>query len=378
MFHPPEPRDHLNTIYKGVPWHWRGHVSQDQYQGVMLGYALAYEATSAPDIKAMIRDDVVTFVEQLMRETPTTVRVKIGDQTAWSVDIELQYTVFSRSETASGEPEVRIDMDDLGNIEIWGFQEFDPEFIHRALEKIPLLGLISPNLDIPRSGSAIMLASFFQVALHVTRDIPAYAERRQAMAEFYAARIDRWLDLAAHPLGHIRQPCGGAYFSFNVQFQPLYNLIRLETDAAVAHRVRQEILDQRFWPEVADHKNVFFAYIYAAAQAGVTDVQSIIAAHNHQLMRFPTAPRASVPWDVSDLYPASEHCANQSSLAVDLNHRTIADFAWQRHPWQLSSPGEPLTLFPGVDYLVAYWLGRYEGYLPDDAANTCLRWRPRP
>jgi hypothetical protein len=29
-----------------------------------------------------------------------------------------------------------------------------------------------------------------------------------------------------------------------------------------------------------------------------------------------------------------------------------------------------------VDYLVAYWLGRYYGHLTDDAPGTCLRWAP--
>ena len=284
---------------------------------------------------------------------------------------------FTQSESESGKPELHIDIADLGDVETRGFQAFDPVIINRIINRIPLLGFILGNIDIPRSGDAIMLASFFRVALQVTEDEPAYARRRQAIAQHYNANIDRWLDLAANPLGHVRQDCGGAYFSFNVQFQPMYNLVRLEPNTAVAGRIREEVLNQQLWSDVANHKNVFFAYIYAAAQPKFEAVKPVVNQHNRQLSLFPAAPRISRPVDVSDLYPASEACENQSRIAIDMNHRTIEDFTWQRQPWQLSSKGERQTIYPGVDYMVAYWLGRYEGFLSDDAPGTCLRWRQR-
>ena len=94
MFQPPEDRDHLNVLYKGERWHWRGRVSQDQYQGLLLGYSLAYDATSDARIKALIREDVVKFVEQLMRETDTTIHVKVGDRLELPIDLTMQYTIL--------------------------------------------------------------------------------------------------------------------------------------------------------------------------------------------------------------------------------------------------------------------------------------------
>ena len=54
-----------------------------------------------------------------------------------------------------------------------------------------------------------------------------------------------------------------------------------------------------------------------------------------------------------------------------------SDFLWQHHPFALAIPNpEPRLVYAGADYLLAYWLGRYYGYLPDDAPDTCLQWDP--
>ena len=34
----------VGVTYEGAQYDYIGHISRDQYQGVMLGYALAYEA----------------------------------------------------------------------------------------------------------------------------------------------------------------------------------------------------------------------------------------------------------------------------------------------------------------------------------------------
>jgi len=40
------------------------------------------------------------------------------------------------------------------------------------------------------------------------------------------------------------------------------------------------------------------------------------------------------------------------------------------------APAEPRLVYSGADYLLAYWLGRANGYLDDDAPGTCTRWEP--
>jgi hypothetical protein len=61
--------------------------------------------------------------------------------------------------------------------------------------------------------------------------------------------------------------------------------------------------------------------------------------------------------------------------AVDVGERCTADFIWQSKPWELYCEGDPHVVYPGVDFLVAYWMGRRHGFLADDAPGRCLAWR---
>mgnify|MGYP000458777045 CR=1 FL=1 len=53
------------TLQAGRGTEWEDLV-RDQYQGVMLGYALAYEALGeeGEDTRALIREDVVELIEE--------------------------------------------------------------------------------------------------------------------------------------------------------------------------------------------------------------------------------------------------------------------------------------------------------------------------
>ena len=40
---------------------------------------------------------------------------------------------------------------------------------------------------------------------------------------------------------------------------------------------------------------------------------------------------------------------------------------WQKSPYNPTCPGGPGTeVYPGVDYLVAYWMGRHYGFFDAD------------
>ena len=69
-------------------------------------------------------------------------------------------------------------------------------------------------------------------------------------------------------------------------------------------------------------------------------------------------------------------CTDQvaHTTAVDVGDRPVGDFLWQRHPWGLFEAGDLSQTEPGVDYLVAYWMGRRHGFITDDAQGHCLRW----
>ncbi len=126
---------------------------------------------------------------------------------------------------------------------------------------------------------------------------------------------------------------------------------------------------------VANDKNVWFANIYAAnAPAGSNIAPGAISMGNEQLAQFGAAPRVHVP--VTNSLPADPSCPGNALEAIDVGPRVIGDFTWQRGPWQESDPGNTSDVYPGVDYLAAYWLGRQAGYLTDDTPTECTRWSP--
>ena len=68
--------------------------------------------------------------------------------------------------------------------------------------------------------------------------------------------------------------------------------------------------------------------------------------------------------------------ADTATLAVDVRDRVVEDFLWQRGPWRLQDGGNAAEVYPGVDFLAAYWAARANGFVADDSAGSCARWAP--
>jgi hypothetical protein len=120
---------------------------------------------------------------------------------------------------------------------------------------------------------------------------------------------------------------------------------------------------------------VWFAYIYAAnAPANSTSAAPAVTMGNTQLAEFQAAPRVHAA--VTNTLPADPNCTGQALDAIDISQRIINDFDWQRGSWQETDAGNPNEVYPGVDYLAAYWLGRQAGFLTDDTPTECTRWLP--
>lgn len=355
-------RAHRSTL-GGASYRWLGDTSRDQYQGVVLGLALAHDAIEDGQVRDLIRGDLVTLARELMKERRLTVRVRVrvlGVSTVIKLKLKLRYVVLNAAEPL----EVFIDLDDLDASRFTGLQEFMPE-----VAGIPLF---------KRAGSAIMLTSIFHAALHVTEGAAGWEAAHQELLGFYNARADAWLRVADDYTYPEANDCYRSYFALNINFEPAYNVVSLGQDPARQGRFVRDVLLGRMWPIVDDHKNVFFSYIAAASRGGDLDDywSDVVLRANDQLAQFPDAPRVDVPNDVSGLYPPNPSCPGQSSIPIEVGHRNAADFLWQRSPFGLSTTGNVAKVFPGVDYLAAYWLGRRHGFLEDDSPGTRTRWRP--
>jgi hypothetical protein len=340
----------------------------------MFGLALAYDALTSADepTRELLRKDAVTIAKELMKERTLPVDLTINGGVSLKTNVTGRYMVVSPREMKNGAIQLRVNTGKLDDSEMYGFQEFYPNLAD-LVRQMPGLGW-APSIE--RASSAIMLTSFFRVALHVTEGVAAYAKDRTDLEGFYAQHAGEWLSVAKK--WKEGTGCGGNYYANNIAMMPLYNLARLETNATMQSLVRDDILGGSMWPAFEKTKNVFFAFIYAGVTPGAPS--AVVTSASTQLAQFPPAPRVFVGTDLreSPKYPSRhDGCADQVAHddAIDVGDRVVGDFMWQRHPWGLHAGGDVHQTQPGVDYLVAYFMGRAHGLVPDDTDGTCLAWQ---
>ncbi len=360
------PEEVHTAVVDGSPWRWRGDISRDQYQGAFLGYSLAYDVVQDESLRALIRNDVVNTIEQLMSHETRPLTVTING-VPLTLDLGLEGVIYTDDEGPSG-IDVTVSpfsFTDVGLVTFWP----NPA---TQLRQIPGLGFLP---DMPFAGQAIQLGGMFRVALQVTENVPSFAARRAAIQAYYDAHFDEWANIGAK-YGVGGDNCGSAYHGKNIAFTPAFNWLRLETDPARKQRLRDTVLRDALWNTVADHKNVWFAFIYAAEAEPSSAVSAVAAAHAAQLAEFPDAPNLERGRDLRDSYPLDTNCTDEpmSTIAIDVGDRVPSVFMWERHPWKLVGPNNPRFVFPGHDFLIAYWMGRRFGFLDEDTPNTCLVW----
>lgn len=375
-------RCHCGVTYEGTQYDYIGHISRDQYQGVMLGYALAYEALGEKeeDTRELIRQDVVELVQELMKERTVPTKVTFNGTGVGPFDITMRFTVLNSAEMDNGAVNLIVDTNNYDDSEMYGFQEFMPN-LALILKQVPVLSALVPN-TVPRAGSGVMLASFFNVAFMVTDGVDAYETQRSEMEAFYegntefGGNINDWIPIMSG--WSYSNNCGSSYYANNIVMEPMYNLARLEIDPGRRGIIRSNVLQARMWEEFDTTKNSFFAFIYSACMPG--SAASVHEEAETQLAQFPPPPRVKVAVDLTTdpkYLPHQDGCENQTDHggAVDVGERVVSDFIWQRHPWGLLDNGNPAQTYPGIDYLVAYWMGRQHGYIDDDTAGRCTAWR---
>jgi hypothetical protein len=368
-----------NVAYNGGTYDYVGHVSRDQYQGIMMGYAIAYEALGDidEDTRAIIRGDVVALVKELMKDRSVPVALTYKGIALPVKTVTMRFAVMDPALlTASGAVTVILDPTDGHSAELDGVQEFTPDLGDIAKQ------IVSIAPSIPRPSSAIMLASFFRDALLVTDGIAASKTDHDAILSYYTTHsgtggnITDWLNIIKQ--WSYTDDCGDSYFSNNITMEPMYNLARLEDDPGRQVIIQQQVLNALLWPAYVNTKNSFFSFIYASNYASAA--ASVPTSAATQLAQFPAPPRiVHAVNDTANPAYASLDSACPGEVAhttsVDVGDRVVGDFLWQREPWTLTGGADVSQTYPGVDYLVAYWMGRHHGFITDDTPNECLVWK---
>ena len=245
----------------------------------------------------------------------------------------------------------------------------------QVLRQVPLLSWLPA---IPRDGSTIMLGAFFRMAIMMAGDDPAMAQAKTELTSYYDANADAWLDVSEKwALGG---SCGSGYFGNHIAYIMAYVYATLEPSPARRARIAETIFDQKMWKALEGHKNPYFAFLWGGTRS--SPAPGAIAAAAAQLSQFGPGPRVNAPRNELANYPQDSQCTFNGqpqaakTTAVDVGVRVVDDFIWQRDPWGLYADGNALEVFPGVDYLAAYWAGRRHGFLADDRPGVCARFGP--
>jgi hypothetical protein len=365
---------HCNVSYDGQTYNWMGYISRDQNTGVMLGYYLAYLASPDEATRALIRKDVVALVTELMKVRKAVPTSVVLDGLPIDKPLDLENVVLAPSEMIGGKVQVQLSTSNTSDATIRGMREFLPDFGTLVQQ---VLGVAVP---VPRASTAIMLGAFFQMGLLVTDGVPGMEAVHKQIADYYAAHADGWLTIAAG--WKFTANCGNGYFANHIAFIMAYVYALEESNPSFAPRIHDTVLNSLMYGALKGHKNPYLTFLWGATRS--PPAQADIDAAVTQLAGFQPGPRIHVARDLTaaaKYMPHDATCTNPiecdtATLATDVADRAIDGFLWQRSPWVLKDDGNPIELFPGVDYLAAYWVGRRYGFVSDDGAGTCTRYAP--
>lgn len=154
-----------------------------------------------------------------------------------------------------------------------------------------------------------------------------------------------------------------SYYPNNLHWTTYYVLASLESNADLRTHYIESL--RQLWAQSRHHLNAYFAALYMSAGSELFDP---IARATLQgcLGLFPVTPRWDDRVDFSNRKDLDVTVASNSTWAkypLPVSERVPTDFLWQRSPCLLSGGTDAPLAFPGIDYLLPYWIGRHCGVI---------------
>jgi hypothetical protein len=158
-------------------------------------------------------------------------------------------------------------------------------------------------------------------------------------------RLTHWTYLSALLTGKRVNP--------NMAYLALYPLLRLEKDQEIVRELRKG--GRRMWSRVSEDHNVFFSFVHAAV---VGDPDEAKENGRKALLEFPDSKLAVV----------TRKNEPKSGPITSLNLRPYvsAGTLWVGDPRGVVGHLVGDMEIAGIDYLIAYWLGRYHDFIGED------------
>ena len=188
-----------------------------------------------------------------------------------------------------------------------------------------------------------------------------------------------------------------AYYTINVVTLAMYNMINLESDPTLRN-IYVDSYVRSVYDVVRYHRNAFQNFIYMNVTGlGRSDPEAVMIIKDSldALQRYAEAHYPSCreevynSWwsdyeDIVDpisiqvtevmssplmqMNPLASHTSFEvhAKYALPVDRRAAGSFIWQNSPFELDSRSDhPKHCYGGVDFTLAYWMGRYNYYIPD-------------
>lgn len=352
---------HCNVSWNGKQWDYVGEPSRDMYIGPMLGLVAAYDALGSfdEDTRKIIRADVMTWAKELVKKRTVPVVLVINGIATPPTMVNARFFIPETADQTNGAVTIDVSTSNLGDARLGGGQDFMPN-PSVLLRQISLLSSIP---DVPRSTSGLMVGAIINAALHVSEGVPDLAADRAALLDFELHNTDEWgnasswIDVAAG-YASAKHSCTDSYFGNHIAWASAYTWGLLEKDPTTKSALFSKVIDGKMWPDLQTHKNSFFTFGYGAMK-GVSGLP--LTDGVRQITNFPAPPRVR-----------TKQTGGCVEAAGEIQDRRVQYYQWHSNPWDETDDASAKQTYPGHDYLVAYWLGRTGGEVPDDTGPRCL------
>lgn len=151
-------------------------------------------------------------------------------------------------------------------------------------------------------------------------------------------------------------------------FASYFLLAKLENDQGKRLQIQQQLT--QLWREGEPDLNPLFAASYVSPFDPTPNSPGARAILQGMLYSYPEPPRREQAGTnrISNFTPLTANGREWSRYALLLREQAVAPFQWTHSPYSLPAPGDPKVVHPGVDLLVAYWMSREAGVLPNENA----------
>ncbi len=200
---------------------------------------------------------------------------------------------------------------------------------------------------IPNGVNALICLAIAKVAAESTGEQKYVDFYEQLIQDGYPG-IATWTHLSTFPRGK--------RVNANMAYLALYPLLFLENDQAIVRQLNKGA--RRMWSRVSEDHNAFFSFIHAAL---VTDGEEGRERGHEAILEFPDSKVVLV---LTTRTPEPK----LTQVAPLYERPRTSSFFWVSDPRRLG--GELKNMgnveLAGIDYLIAYWLGRYHGFIGPD------------